>query len=53
MGDGMGVSTMTAARIYMAQERGLTGDEAALSWEKLPFSAFSKVNIILGFLHFD
>lgn len=43
MGDGMGVSTTSAARIFMSQERNLTGDEAQLSWERMPYAAFSKV----------
>ena len=44
MGDGMGISTLAAARIYMAQTRNLTGLEAQLSWEKFPHVALSKVS---------
>ena len=47
MGDGLGISTISAARIYLAQQRGLVGEEAALSWESLPYSALSKANIPL------
>lgn len=34
IGDGMGVSTITAARIYEGQKRGETGEENQLSFEK-------------------
>ncbi|PKP66971.1 MAG: alkaline phosphatase, partial [Alphaproteobacteria bacterium HGW-Alphaproteobacteria-9] len=34
IGDGMGISTITAARIYEAQKRGETGEENQLSFEK-------------------
>jgi len=43
VGDGMGMSTVTAARIYHGQLRGMTGEENLLSWEKFPHTAFSKV----------
>lgn len=39
IGDGMGVSTVTAARIYEGQKRGQTGEENLLSFEKLPHTA--------------
>lgn len=42
IGDGMGVSTLTAARIYEGQLRGESGEENRLSFEEFPFSAFSK-----------
>ncbi|MBC7797357.1 MAG: alkaline phosphatase [Pyrinomonadaceae bacterium] len=42
VGDGMGVSTITAARILEGQMRGLSGEENALSFENLPYSALSK-----------
>ena len=44
MGDGMGVSTLTAARIYLAQTRNLTGADVALAWEHMPHTALSKVS---------
>ena len=44
MGDGMGVSTLSAARIYLAQTRNLTGEAAALAWENMPHAALSKVH---------
>lgn len=42
IGDGMGVSTVTAARIFAGQRRGLTGERYSLSFEGLPQMALSK-----------
>ena len=42
IGDGMGVSTVTAARIFQGQSRGESGEENFLPWEKFPHAAFSK-----------
>jgi alkaline phosphatase len=42
VGDGMGISTVTAARILEGQRRGETGEESLLSFEELPYVAFSK-----------
>ena len=42
IGDGMGVSTLTAARIFEGQTRGESGEENRLSFEEFPFSALSK-----------
>lgn len=42
IGDGMGISTLTAARIFEGQLRGESGEENRLSFEEFPFSAFSK-----------
>ncbi len=42
VGDGMGISTITAARIYAGQMKGLDGESYQLAMEKLPYSAFSK-----------
>ena len=42
IGDGMGITTVTAARIREGQLRGETGEENQLSFERLPFTAFSK-----------
>ncbi len=39
VGDGMGVSTLTAARILAGQRAGKTGEEGYLSFEKFPYSA--------------
>jgi alkaline phosphatase len=42
VGDGMGVSTVTAARIFEGQQRGESGEENLLSFERLPYLALSK-----------
>jgi alkaline phosphatase len=42
IGDGMGVATMTAARILEGQRRGESGEENRLSFEEFPFTALSK-----------
>ncbi len=42
IGDGMGVSTLTAARIFEGQQRGESGEENRLSFESFAFSALSK-----------
>ena len=42
VGDGMGISTVTAARIYEGQLHGMQGEENILSWEKFPNVALSK-----------
>ena len=42
IGDGMGISTITAARIYEAQKRGETGEENRLSFETFPNVALVK-----------
>jgi alkaline phosphatase len=42
IGDGMGIATITAARIYSGQSKGLDGESYGLAMEQLPYSAFSK-----------
>lgn len=42
IGDGMGVSTITASRIYAGQKRGLDGESYQLTMDKMPYSALSK-----------
>ena len=42
VGDGMGVSTVTAARILDGQLRGEPGEENLLSFERLPYLALAK-----------
>jgi alkaline phosphatase len=42
VGDGMGVSTLTAARIFVGQQQGLMGEEFALSFERFPQAALVK-----------
>lgn len=43
LGDGMGVSTVTAGRIYKGQLNGKFGEENVLEFEKFPNVALSKV----------
>ncbi|HEB88185.1 MAG TPA: alkaline phosphatase [Deltaproteobacteria bacterium] len=42
VGDGMGISTVTAARILEGQRQGHPGEENRLAFEDLPHVAFSK-----------
>jgi len=42
LGDGMGISTITAARILEGQRRGESGEENQLSFEQFPYRALSK-----------
>lgn len=42
VGDGMGVSTVTAARILEGQNLGMAGEEHLLSFERLPHTAIAK-----------
>lgn len=42
LGDGMGITTTTAARILAGQMFNQSGEEYVLSWEKFPWSALSK-----------
>ena len=42
VGDGMGVSTVTAARILAGQQLGLAGEEYQLSFEQMPYTGLSK-----------
>ncbi|XP_017758149.1 PREDICTED: alkaline phosphatase 4-like isoform X2 [Eufriesea mexicana] len=42
IGDGMGISTITAGRIYKGQMKGSTGEEYKLAFEKFPNTGFAK-----------
>ncbi|MBA6293961.1 alkaline phosphatase [Colwellia sp. MB3u-70] len=42
VGDGMGISTVTATRILAGQQLGKLGEEHQLSFDKFPFSGFAK-----------
>ena len=46
VGDGMGVTTVTAGRILKGQNLGQTGEEYKLSFEKFPHVALAKVSYI-------
>ncbi|XP_064479591.1 alkaline phosphatase-like isoform X1 [Ornithodoros turicata] len=43
IGDGMGLSTLTAARIFKGQLAGVSGEEGALSFDQFPYTSLSKV----------
>lgn len=42
IGDGMGITTLTAGRIFSGQQLGLSGEDFAMSFETLPYSALVK-----------
>ncbi|MBU2713300.1 alkaline phosphatase [Zooshikella harenae] len=42
VGDGMGISTVTAGRIFDGQSKGQAGEENQLSFEKLPYVGLAK-----------
>ncbi|RNF86183.1 alkaline phosphatase [Lysobacter psychrotolerans] len=48
VGDGMGISTVSAARILEGQLRGLNGEENALSFERFPYLSLSKTYSVDG-----
>ncbi|XP_060603042.1 alkaline phosphatase-like [Ruditapes philippinarum] len=43
IGDGMGLSTITAARTLKGQMQGNSGEETELNFEKFPYTALAKV----------
>jgi alkaline phosphatase len=43
LGDGLSIPTLTAARMYLGQSQGHTGEEATLSFEAFPYTGLSKV----------
>lgn len=43
IGDGMGLSTVNAARIYKGQKMSNSGEETIMEFEKFPNVAFAKV----------
>ena len=43
LGDGMGISTVTSARILKGQLQNKTGEESVLSFETFPHVGLSKV----------
>jgi alkaline phosphatase len=48
VGDGMGVSTVSAARILEGQRKGRSGEENALSFERFPYVSLSKTYSVDG-----
>lgn len=49
VGDGMGVSTATAARILRGQRLGKPGEEHELAWDSFPTVALAKVRVERNF----
>lgn len=49
LGDGMSISTITAARIYHGQKLGYSGEESVLSFEEFPHIGLSKVRLNVFF----
>ncbi|KAH0561508.1 hypothetical protein KQX54_017280 [Cotesia glomerata] len=47
VGDGMGMSTLTAARILSGQRHGNTGEEAELVWDTFPAVSLAKILVII------
>lgn len=43
IGDGMGISTITAGRIFDGQRQGMSGEEHALAFESFPYTGLVKV----------
>lgn len=43
IGDGMDISTITAARILEGQQRGAPGEENILSFERFPYTGLAKI----------
>ena len=46
LGDGMGIATVTAGRIYAGQKQGRPGEEYQLAFDKFPNVALAKVVVI-------
>jgi alkaline phosphatase len=46
LGDGMGIPTITASRIYKGQKAGNPGEETVLNFEKFSHTALAKVGRI-------
>ena len=44
VGDGMDITTITAARILKGQLKGNTGEEEKTAWDEFPHVALSKVS---------
>lgn len=52
LGDGMSISTVTAARIFKGQNKGNPGEEDSLSFESFPYVSLIKVSLS-SFMRFD
>lgn len=51
LGDGMGISTITAGRIYKGEQKGVDPEGYMLSFDKFPHLALVKVTYFL--FHYD
>lgn len=49
IGDGMGMSTITASRILSGQRKGQRGEESNLAMDKFPTTGLSKVSTLLKY----
>lgn len=50
LGDGMSISTLAAARVYLGGKTNTTGEEINLAFEKFPYTGMSKVMFFFLFL---
>ena len=48
LGDGMSLTTVTAARIRNGQLKGNNGEEDALTFDKFPYVGLSKVRLLIS-----
>ncbi|XP_046683691.1 alkaline phosphatase, germ cell type-like [Homalodisca vitripennis] len=48
VGDGLGLTTSTAARIFKGQRQGQQGEESILAWDRLPAVALAKIQPYCG-----
>ena len=48
IGDGMGLTTVTSARILRGQKKGQSGEENELAFDKFEYIALSKVSICIS-----
>jgi alkaline phosphatase len=46
LGDGLSIPTLAAARAYLGQSQGHTGEETILSFEAFPHTGLSKVKYL-------
>ena len=51
VGDGMGMSTITASRILRGQKMGNPGEETVLAFEEFPSVGLSKVHTCTSFIN--
>lgn len=51
VGDGMSLTTATAARILRGQRRGQSGEDTDLAWDTFPAVALAKVKYALVITH--